>query len=91
MTEKMLRNRIEKLDMIAAQQKALEAQAEAIRNEIRADMEQKGVDEISAFGRVARWKEIVNNRLDGNALKAVFPDIAGQFTRQTISKRFTIA
>ena len=38
MTERMLKNRIEKLDAIAAQQKALEEQAEAIRNEIKADM-----------------------------------------------------
>ena len=44
MTEKMLKNRIEKLDAIAAQQKALEAQAEKIRNEIKAAMEEKGVD-----------------------------------------------
>lgn len=32
-----------------AQQKVLEEQAEAIRNEIKADMEEKGVDEISVY------------------------------------------
>nr|WP_305141594.1 hypothetical protein [uncultured Acetatifactor sp.] len=63
MTERMLKNRIEKLDAIAAQQKALEEQAEKIRNEIKADMEEKEVDEISAFGRIARWKEVISSRL----------------------------
>ena len=91
MTERMLKNRIEKLDAIAAQQKALEEQAEVIRNEIKTDMEEKGVDEISAFGRIARWKEIISSRLDSKALKAALPDVYNQYTKQTSSKRFTVA
>lgn len=91
MTERMLKNRIEKLDAIAAQQKALEEQAEKIRNEIKADMDEKGVDEISAFGRIARWKEIISNRLDGKALKAALPEIYSQYCRPTSSRRFTVA
>ena len=91
MTERMILNRIKKLDAIAAQQKALEEQAEAIRNEIKADMEEKGVDEIAAFGRIARWKEIISSRLDSKALKAALPDVYSQYTRQTSSRRFTIA
>ena len=91
MTERMLKNRIEKLDAIAAQQKALEEQAEAIRNEIKADMEEKGVDEITAFGRIARWKEIISSRLDSRALKAALPDVYSQYAKQTSSRRFTIA
>ena len=91
MTERMLKNRIEKLDAIAAQQKALEEQAEAIRNEIKADMEEKGVDEISAFGRIARWKEVISNRLDSKALKAALLDVYKQYTKPSASKRFTVA
>ena len=91
MSERMLKNRIEKLDAIAAQQKALEEQAEAIRNEIKADMEEKGVDEITAFGRIARWKQIISNRFDSKALKAALPDVYGMYCKPTSSKRFTIA
>lgn len=91
MTERMLKNRIEKLEAIVAQQKVLEEQAEAIRNEIKADMEEKGADEISAFGRVACWKEIINRRLDSKALKETLPDVYSQYCRQTASRRFTIA
>lgn len=91
MTNRMLKNRIEKLDAIAAQQKALEEQAEEIRNEIKADMEEKGVDEISAFGRSARWKEIIISRLDSKALKIAFPDVYNQYVKQTSSRRFTVA
>lgn len=91
MTERMLKNRIEKLDIIATQQKALEEQAEKIRNEIKADMEEKGVDEITAFGRIARWKEVISSRLDSKALKAALPDVYSQFVKPTSSRRFTVA
>lgn len=74
-----------------SQQKALEEQAEKIRNEIKADMEEKGVDEISAFGRIARWKEVISNRLDSKALKTALPDVYSQYTRQCSSRRFTTA
>lgn len=90
MTERMLKNRIEKLDQIAAQQKELEAQAEAIRNEIKADMQEKGVDEITAFGRVARWKEVITNRLDSKALKAALPDTYSEYCKESRCRRFTI-
>lgn len=90
MTERMLKNRIEKLDAIAAQQRAIEEQAEEIRNEIKADMEEKGVDEISAFGRSARWKEIIISRLDSKALKTAFPDVYNQYVKQISSRRFTV-
>lgn len=91
MTDRQLKNRIEKLDEIAEQQKVLEAQAEAIRNEIKADMEEKGVDEVSVFGQIVRWKEVISNRLDGKALKAALPEIYNQYCKPTSSRRFTVA
>lgn len=46
MGEKAIENRIRKLQEIEAQQKELETQAEAIRTEIKADMEMKGLVEL---------------------------------------------
>lgn len=91
MGERAIENRIRKLQEIEAQQKELETQAEAIRAEIKADMESKGVEEIQTKNFIIRWKEIMSNRLDGKALKEAFPDVYGQFVRQTQSRRFTIA
>ncbi len=42
MTEKMIENRIKKLQELEAQQKEIEAAAEAIRAELKADLEEKG-------------------------------------------------
>ena len=91
MTEKMIENRVKKLRAIEAQQKELEAQADAIRAELKADLEEKGVDELKPPNFILRWKEIITARLDGKALKAALPDVYGQFCRSTCSKRFTIA
>lgn len=41
-----IENRINKLKAIEAQQAALEAQANAIRAEIKATMEQQGIEEL---------------------------------------------
>ena len=91
MTEKMIENRIKKLQAIEAQQEELEVAAEAIRAELKADLEQKGVDELKTRNFLIRWKEIISNRLDGKALKAALPDVYGQFCKASTSRRFTIA
>ena len=36
------------------------------------------------------WKTFTSSRLDSTALKKAMPDVAAQFTRQTVSRRFSI-
>ena len=91
MGERALQNRVMKLKEIEAQQKALEEQAEKIRQEIKADMETKQVEEIIAGSFVIRWKTIFSSRLDGKALKAALPEIYSQYCKVTSSRRFTVA
>ena len=90
MGERALQNRIMKLREIKAQQKALDEQAEKIRREIKADMEEKQVDEMQAGSFIIRWKTILSNKLDGKALKAALPEIYGQYCKASASRRFTI-
>ena len=90
MTEKMIENRIKKLQAIEAQREELEEAAEAIRAELKADMESKGEDEHNTGSFVIRWKEIVTRRLDSKALKAALPDVFATYSRESTSRRFTI-
>ncbi len=64
MTERMIENRVKKLRAIEAQQKELETAAEAIRAELKADLEEKGLDELKTKNFLIRWKEIISSRLD---------------------------
>lgn len=91
MTERMIENRIRKLQEIEVQQKELETAADAIRAELKADLEEKGVDELKTKNFIVRWKEIISSRLDGKALKAALPDVYGQFCKTSTSRRFTVA
>lgn len=91
MTERMIENRIKKLQAIEAQIGELEEQAEALKAEIKADLEEKGVDELKTKNIIIRWKEIISNRIDSKALKAALPDVYSQFVKQTSSRRFTVA
>lgn len=91
MTERQIENRIKKLQEIERQRKELEKQESGLKSELKKDLESKGLDELRTKNFIIRWKEIISNSLDSKALRATFPDICEQFTKQTTSKRFTIA
>lgn len=91
MTERQIENRVKKLQEIERQRKELERQEKELKDEIKRDMENKGLDELRTKNFIIRWKEIISNTLDSKALKATFPDICEQFTKPSASKRFTIA
>ena len=90
MTEKKIENRIKKIKELEAQIAELEQQADVIRCELKEDMEEKGVDELTTKNFVIRWKEVVTNRLDGKALKNALPEIYNQYVKPSTSRRFTI-
>ena len=91
MTDRQMNNRITRLQGIEAQMKELEDQAEAIRAELKADLESRGEEEHNTGCFVIRWKEIISRRLDGKALKAALPDVFATYSRESTSRRFTIA
>ena len=91
MTERMMENRVKKLKALESQIAELQEQADAIKSELKADIEDKGVDELKTKNFIIRWKEIISNRLDGKALKAALPEIYSQYCRTSASRRFTVA
>ncbi len=91
MTEKMIENRVKKLQELEAQIKALEAAADAVREEIKADMSIRGLDELKTRHFVIRWKEVVSSRIDSKALKAELPAVYGRFCKATTCRRFVVA
>ena len=91
MTERMIENRIKKLSALEEQIAQLQEQADIIKSELKADLEEKGLDELKTKNFLIRWKEIVSNRLDGKALKAALPEIYSQYCKPTSNWRFTVA
>lgn len=90
MSERMLLNRIKKYKDLEAQKTAIEKEMEALKTDLLADMQEKGLEEQKAGNWGIRWTKVLTNRLDSKALKAELPELAARFTRQTESRRFSI-
>lgn len=91
MTEKMIENRIRKLQALEGQIAELQEQADAIKGELKSDLEEKGLEELQTKNFIIRWKEIVSSKLDSKALKAALPEIYSQYCKDSKSRRFTVA
>lgn len=66
-----------------------EAEAEAIKDAIKAYMGDS--EELRAGEYKITWKAVKSSRIDTTALRKALPDVAQAFTRQTSTRRFTVA
>ena len=68
-----------------------QAEAEAIRDAIKAEMMEQDTEELIAGQYIVRWTSVLTNRFDTTAFKKVYGDLYKAFTKQTASRRFSIA
>ena len=69
----------------------LQAEAEAIKDSLKAVMVDRATEELEGHGWRATWHNTVTNRFDSSAFKKLMPDVYKSFIRQGTSKRFSIA
>ena len=67
------------------------AEAEALRDEIKAEMLSRDTEEMEAGQYIVRWTSVLTQRFDTTAFKKVMPDVYKAYTKQISSRRFTIA
>ena len=67
------------------------AEAEAIRDSIKAEMLERDVEELEAGAYIIRWTSVLSNRFDTTGFKKVYGELYKAFTKQTASKRFSIS
>lgn len=91
----MSRNEIEaKVEALEEWEKIIadaQAEAEAIRDSIKAEMLERGVETLNVGQHIIRWSEVLSNRFDTVNFKKVYGDLYKAFTKQVYSKRFSIA
>ena len=66
-------------------------EAEALRDEIKAEMMARNIEELSVGQFIIRWTSILSNRFDTTGFKKVYGELYKQYTKQTASRRFTIS
>ena len=82
---------IELLNKYEAMMEEIKAEADRIRNTIKAEMEAREVEELIAGQYFVRYTSVLSNRFDSTAFKKVMPELYKAYTKQTASRRFTIS
>ena len=68
-----------------------QAEAEALRDEIKSEMLNRNTEEMEAGQYIVRWTSVLTQRFDTTAFKKVMPDVYKEYTKQVSSRRFSIA
>lgn len=83
--------KIELLNKYEAMMEELKAEADTIRNTIKAEMDAREVEELIAGQYIVRYTAVLSNRFDSTAFKKVMPEVYKAYTKQVSSRRFTIS
>lgn len=86
-----IESKVQELRQLQALIEEAEAEAETIKDAIKASMTAQNTDELRAGEYKITWKAITSSRLDTAALKTALPDVAERFTKTTTSRRFCVA
>lgn len=82
-------SKIRELRQLQALIEEAEAEAEAIKDALKAHM--GDAEELRAGGYKVTWKAVKSSRIDTTALRKALPDVAQAFTRETTTRRFNVA
>ena len=67
------------------------AEADALRDSLKAELTERGVQELEAGQYIIRYTSVLSNRFDTTAFKKEHSDLYKSFTKQVASKRFSVA
>ena len=67
------------------------AEAEALRDEIKAELTRRNAEEVTTEKYIVRWTSVLSQRFDSTAFKRAMPDVYKTFTKQVSSRRFSVS
>ena len=86
-----LETKITKMQEYEALAEEAKAEAEALRDEIKAELTRRNAEEVTTGKYIVRWTSVLSQRFDSTAFKRAMPDIYKAFTKQVSSRRFSIS
>ena len=84
-------SKIEALKELEALIEEAKAEAETLRDEIKAEMLNRNTEEMEAGQYIVRWTSVLSQRFDTTSFKKVMPEVYKAYTKQVSSRRFTIS
>lgn len=91
MSTQTLISMVNELKELEAMAHELNEEIETIKDSIKEFMTAQNTNELVAGSHIIRWTEVVSNRLDTSLLKKTMPEIFKAYTKQSLSRRFTIS
>ena len=85
---------VSKIELLNEWERIIEeakAEADAIRDSIKAEMVTREVDELEVGQYVVRYKTVLSSRFDTTAFKREHDDLYLAYVRQNSSKRFSVS
>lgn len=67
------------------------AEAEALRDEIKAELSNRNAEEVTTGKYIIRWTSVLSQRFDSTAFKKAMPEVYKAFTKQVSSRRFSVS
>ena len=83
--------KIEELKELEALMEEAKAEAEAIRDVIKAEMLEQDTEELNCGQYIVRWTSVLSNRFDTTAFKKEYAEMYKKYTKQVSSKRFSVS
>ena len=91
MTKTEMIAKIEALNEWEALMEEAKAEADAIRDSLKAEMLERETEELVVDSYIIRWTSVLSNRFDTTGFKKIYGDLYKSFTKQSTSRRFTIS
>ena len=91
MSAKELTKKIESLRDLESLIEEAQAEAETLRDEIKSEMMLRDVEEMTIGQYIVRWTSVLSSRFDTTGFKKAYGDLYKEYTKQTASRRFSIA
>ena len=91
MSKNEMIKKIEYLRELEDMEAEIKAEAEMIRDSLKAEMADRNIEEMVVGNYIVRWTSILSNRFDTTNFKKFYGDLYKAFTKQTSSRRFSIS
>ncbi len=91
MSKNELITKIEALQEWEAIMEEARAEAETIKDSIKAELIERDTEELEAGAYIIRWTSILTQRFDTTGFKKAHSELYKEFTKQIASRRFTIS
>ena len=86
-----LETKIAKMQEWEALAEEAKAEAETLRDEIKAELTSRNAEEVTTGKYIIRWTSVLSQRFDSTAFKRAMPDVYKAFTKQVSSRRFSVS